>query len=151
MHQNPQQLIADFVAVAALAGMPISAGDIRHESLPAPHKSPQLPRGTCAVYVFSLATDDSVVLKVGKVGPKSGARFGSQHYIAASAKSNLSKSVPAGVAHWQRLGISNADESTVGDWLRTNTNRDHFFLQGARLTHLLEAFLQCRLNPLFEG
>jgi len=55
------------------------------------------------------------------------------------------------VAHWQQLGISAADESTVGDWLRANTNRDHFYLSGSRLTHLLEAFLQCRLNPLFEG
>jgi hypothetical protein len=151
MRENPKRLIEDFVAVAALARIHINAEDIRHERLSAPHKSPQLPRGTSAVYVFSLATDDSVVLKVGKVGPKSAARFGSQHYIPASAKSNLSKSLLAGRVHWEQLGVSEADETTVGNWLRTNTNRDHFFLNGSRLTHLLEAFLQCRLKPIFEG
>src|SRR5438094_4304118 len=93
MRQNSAQLIADFVAVAALAGHTIRAEDIRHEFVPAPHARPQLPRGTSAVYVFSLASDESVVLKVGKVGPKSAARFGSQHYLPASAKSNLAKSV----------------------------------------------------------
>ena len=52
---------------------------------------------------------------------------------------------------WPRLGISEVDETTVGDWLMANTNRDHFFLSGSQLTHLLEAFLQCRLSPVFEG
>ena len=39
-----KELIDDFIAVAALAGMPISAGDIRHESVPAPHKTPNAQR-----------------------------------------------------------------------------------------------------------
>src|SRR5438132_5823883 len=151
MRQNSAQLIADFVAVAALAGHTIRAEDIRHEFVPAPHARPQLPRGTSAVYVFSLASDESVVLKVGKVGPKSAARFGSQHYLPASAKSNLAKSVLGEKSVWPRLGISEVDETTVGDWLMANTNRDHFFLSGSQLTHLLEAFLQCRLSPVLEG
>jgi hypothetical protein len=151
MHIAAKELIDDFVAVAALAGMPISQADIRHESISAPHKSPRFPRGTSAVYVFSLASDKSVVLKVGKVGPKSAARFVSQHYIPKSSKSNLAKSVLTQQSHWQKLGISLVEEDAIGDWLRTNTNRDHFYLKGSRLTHLLEAFLQCRLNPLFEG
>jgi hypothetical protein len=46
MRQSPSELIADFTSVAALAGMPISAGDIRHEAVPAPHKSPRFPRHT---------------------------------------------------------------------------------------------------------
>jgi hypothetical protein len=151
MLQNPKELITDFTTVAALAGMPIRTEAIQHVSVPAPHKNPQFPRNTSAVYVFSLASDESVVLKVGKVGPKSAARFGSQHYLPLSSGSNLSKSILAGKSHWQQLGIAAVNESTIGDWLRAHTNRDHFFLSGARLTHLLEAFLQCRLNPVFEG
>jgi hypothetical protein len=146
-----KELIDDFIAVAALAGMPISTGYIRHESVPAPHKTPKFPKGTSAVYVFSLASDESVVLKVGKVGPKSGPRFVSQHYIPKSSRSNLAKSVLTQQSHWQKLGISIVEEAAIGEWIRANTTRDHFYLKGSQLTHLLEAFLQCRLNPLFEG
>jgi hypothetical protein len=42
----------------------------------------------------------------------------------------------------------------VGDWLKTHTNRDHFYLSAKRsgfLLNLLEAFLHGRLRPLFEG
>jgi hypothetical protein len=66
-------LIADFCKVAALAGVPVSESDILYESLSAPHIRPKrLPAGKKGVYVFASATR---CLKVGKVGPKSAARF----------------------------------------------------------------------------
>jgi hypothetical protein len=152
MRQDPKKLIEDFVRVAALAGMPIAAEDIRHESVPAPHKSQTLPRGFSAVYIFSLAADDRIVLKVGKVGPKSNARFTSHHYLPSRAKSTVGASILGATERWPELGITiQLDESNIGAWLFANTARDHFFLKGSQLTHLLEAFLQCRLNPLFEG
>jgi hypothetical protein len=68
---NPQQLIADFTQVAALAGIPLGEKEIRHAFLRAPHRNPKLPPGSYAIYAFSLANDASVVLKVGKAAPKS--------------------------------------------------------------------------------
>ena len=46
------------------------------------------------------------------------------------------------------------NEATVGAWIERNTTRLHVFLPtpiGALPLALLEAFIQCRLNPTFEG
>ncbi|MBZ5493813.1 MAG: hypothetical protein LAO76_23080 [Acidobacteriia bacterium] len=146
------QLIADFSRVATLAGVPIDERDIRHELLRAPHQTAKLPKGNHAIYVFSLTNDGTVVLKVGKAGPQSAARFESQHYLPRSCNSNLGKSIIAGKACWDKLGISVVEETTIGNWLRTNTDRDHFFLNASPLVvNLFETFFQCRLQPLFEG
>lgn len=152
MLANPSELIRDFVKVCLLAGAPISAAEIRHEVIKAPHSRVALPPNTSAVYVFSLASKPDVVLKVGKAGQKSAARFVSQHYLPASCKSNLAKSICVEQETWALLGIPNIDEDTAGPWLRTNTDRDHFFtLREMAVVNLLESFLQCRLRPLFEG
>ena len=74
---DPKGLMIDFAHVAAISGLSVSEADIAHERLLAPHKSPKLPKGRCAVYVFSLSERSSaeagsqvVVLKVGKAGPQ---------------------------------------------------------------------------------
>jgi len=154
MLADSQALIRDFVQVAGLSGFAIGAEAVTHEVLPAPHEPHTLPKGNQAVYVFSLAPPGSTVLKVGKVGPRSNPRFVSQHYNPNSSRSNLAKSLLQHQETWHRLGITTLDEATVGDWLKTHTTRDHFYLdagQSKLLLNLLETFLHGRLRPLFEG
>lgn len=152
MLANPTELIRNFAQVSALAGMPVSETQIRHELIKPPHTPLVLPPNVSAVYVFSLASKSEIVLKVGKAGPKSAARFVSQHYLASSCKSNLAKSICSAQHKWEFLGISNIGPNNVGHWLRSHTDRDHFFIEkAAALVSLLECFLQCRLKPLFEG
>ncbi|MER8809574.1 hypothetical protein [Mesorhizobium australicum] len=87
------QLTDDFVAVAKLAGVELYADAVLIERLPAPHVPPtRLPQGRMAVYVFARGSE---VLKVGKVGAKSQARYTSQHYNAGSALSTLAASILA--------------------------------------------------------
>jgi hypothetical protein len=142
-------LLDDFRKVVALAGVSLPPAAISFETLPAPHKPPSaLPNGKMAVYVFIW---NGRCLKVGKVGPKSQARFTSQHYSPASSNSNLAKSLVAGHG---KLGLSGITESNVGTWIKTNVDRANFLLNaesGIPVLTLLEAFLQCRLNPVFEG
>jgi hypothetical protein len=146
---NVDKLIADFVRVAELAGLHIKRGDITIENLPAPHRPPSsLPSGKMAVYVFHCGDQ---CLKVGKVGPKSQARYTSQHYSPKSSNSNLAKSV---LKHKSAMGISDIDERTAGRWITQHTDRINFLIHedfGIPLLSLLEAFLQCSLKPLFEG
>ena len=154
MISNPRRLISDFVGVATLSGFSINKRDITHEVLCAPHVPTQLPKGKQAVYVFSTSTPSPIVLKVGKVGPRSNARFQSQHYNPRSAKGNLAKSLLEHQDLWKQLGIRVLDEASVGEWITTHTDRDHFFLTASQerpLLNLLEVFLQCRLRPVFEG
>ena len=73
-------LAKDFITVASLAGIPLSADDLNVESLRAPHHPPsRLPVGKAAVYVFCY---DGRALKIGKAGPNSSARYTSQHVTA---------------------------------------------------------------------
>ena len=149
---DSEGLIQDFVQVARLSGFDIEAGDIVHEVLPAPHRPPALPKGKQAVYVFSLAACGGIVLKVGKAGPKSNARFQSQHYKPNRGRSTLARSLLSSKENWTRLGTESMDEETVGSWMKKNLDRDHFYLaanKGDLLLSLLEIFLQCRLDPLF--
>ncbi|RUX32606.1 hypothetical protein EOA13_00415 [Mesorhizobium sp. M7A.F.Ca.US.011.01.1.1] len=143
------QLADDFIAVARLAGVELSAGAVNIEKLPAPHVPPtRLPPGRMAVYVFALGPE---VLKVGKVGAKSQARYTSQHYNAGSALSTLAASI---LAERERHGLTEADMPRAGQWIRHNVDRVNFLIDeeiGMRLLNLLEAFLQCRLNPRYEG
>jgi len=146
---NSKAALADFATVARLAGATLAAGDIRVEELPAPHKSPaRLPVGHMAVYVFALGDD---VLKVGKVGPKSAARYTSQHYNPNSAPSTLAASMIGDAA---RLGLDDAARADIGNWIRTNVDRVNILIpagHGVPVLTLLESFLQCRLRPRYEG
>ena len=84
-----RSLLQDFKKVAKLTGVSIAQSDLTVEMLRAPHKPPaRLPNGQMAVYVF---TFNDECLRVGKVGPKSEARYVSQHYNPKSSKSNLAK------------------------------------------------------------
>ena len=101
-----------------------------------------------AVYVFTHGDD---VLKVGKVGPKSQARYTSQHYNPGSAKSTLAASM---IADAERLGLGEVDIAEIGNLIRLNVDRVNILLPaslGIRVLTLLESFLQCRLRPRYEG
>jgi hypothetical protein len=142
-------IIAGFVQAAALTGVAIPTSDIEIQSLPAPHTPPaSLPRGKSAVYVFMFGDR---CLKVGKAGPKSAARFCSQHYGAGRAPSTLAKSV---IKAQLGGGALTLNAENVSAWLCSNTNRINFLLPssyGPGVLSLLEAFVQCCLHPEFEG
>jgi hypothetical protein len=134
---------------------------IRHEVSPAPHSPPpRLPEGYAAVYIFSLSANYGAtcpaganrVLKVGKVGANSSARFCSQHYLPDSAKSNLAKSLITEKVLWNYLGIDALDEMTVKPWMLTHLDRDHVFVPAGRgLEREIERYVRGRTGPVFEG
>jgi len=73
MTWNPDLLLEDFRRVAGMAGVSLAPDAIAIERRSAPHVPPKsLPLGKMAVYVFSFGQH---VLKVGKVGPNSAARY----------------------------------------------------------------------------
>lgn len=149
MNWSPESAIDDFRTVARLAGVELSNDAISIEHLSAPHLPPtRLPFGKMAVYVFSRGPD---VLKVGKVGANSQARYTSQHYNPGSALSTLAASI---VADRKRLGLTNIDNGSVGQWIKANIDRVNFLVDercGVPILTLLETFLQCRLRPRYEG
>lgn len=149
MSWNPNQVIEDFRAVIRLAGVELVGGAIVIESLPAPHTPPTtLPSGKMAVYVFSKGDH---VLKIGKVGAKSQARYTSQHYNPGSSNSNLAKSL---LADRESQSFAQINETNVGQWIRQNIDRVNFLLDeraGVPVLTLLESFLQCRFKPRYEG
>lgn len=144
-----ETVLNDFNTVTRLAGVELPEGAIIVETLSAPHVPPAtLPVGKMAVYVFSKGPD---VLKVGKVGRKSRARYTSQHYNPISAMSTLAASV---LGDREQLGCEDVDAGDVGSWIRGNIDRVNLLMDehvGVRVLTLLEAFLQCRLRPRYEG
>ncbi len=152
-------IIDAFDQIVALASVSLSSGQVRGEFIAAPHRRPtSLPPGTQAVYAFFLG---EFCLKVGKAGPKTQARFTSQHYSPSSAPSTLAKSIllnkdrlAAILPLSQQDELSGLDNVTVGLWMERNTSRLHIYLAssvGEAALSLLEAFLQCWLKPMFEG
>lgn len=146
---DPKLALSDFRTVAKLAGIHLADDDIQIEQLPAPHVAPsRLPTGMMAVYVFA-GKDE--VLKVGKVGPKSGPRYTYQHYNPGSAMSTLAGSL---LADREQRGLTHLSETNVNGWIKKNVDRVNFILNvslGVHVLSLLETFLQCRLKPRYEG
>jgi len=142
-------LVTDFREVARLAGISLRASAVTIQRLSSPHKQPAaLPAGKCAVYIFLWKGQ---CLKVGKAGPKSHARYTSQHYNYASSQSNLSKSL---FASRESLALHELSEAESGSWIKANTERVNLLIDaacGMPVLTLLEAFVQCRLSPRFEG
>jgi hypothetical protein len=152
------EVVDSFLVVAGLAHLTLSASEVRVEVLRAPHQRPtRLPAGTQAVYIFLLGES---CLKVGKAGPKTAARFVSQHY-GFSAPSTLARSM---LAHSERTAaclpparfgeVDALCEDSIGEWIATNTDRVNVYLPTSKrpfALSLLEAFIHCRLKPVFEG
>ena len=149
---NPIEItnaINDFKKVADLAGYKLSDANLALEYLKAPHTPPSLlPKSRFAVYIFFW---NDQCIKVGKVGPKSQARYTSQHYSPNSSKSNLAKSL---LAHKNELNLPVLNDQNVGNWIKYNTDRANILIDssyGVFLLSLMESFFQCRYKPIFEG
>ena len=136
----------DFIAVCELAGSKVKSDEFEVVYLEAPHTPPKcLPKGKMAVYIFAL---DENILKVGIVGPKSNARFSSQHYNHNSSGSNLAKSLLNDENFADKL-----DENTVGNWIKKNCCRVNILLPASKempVLRLLEAFLHVKFMPRYE-
>jgi len=140
--------LADFCKVAELARVHIELAQLDVEFLAAPHRPPSsLPAGEMAIYGF---WSSGQWLKIGMVGPKSQARYTSQHYNAGSAPSTLAGSL----AHDQRMaGIADFDATAPGSWIKSSCSRVNVLLPATfswELLALLEAFLHVRFNPRYE-
>jgi hypothetical protein len=93
-----------------------------------------------------------MVLKVGRVGPKSDARFYSQHYTL-SAGSTLAKSLITHAVVWPWLGIGSLDAATIKPWMLANLDRLHIFVpaESANVLPVLEMYVRARIGSVFEG
>lgn len=155
---DTELLIHDFYTVAKFAGYTVPIDQITVAYQSRPHKQPKLPFGKIACYAFLF---HELCLKVGKIGSNSQPRFGSQHYLKTGNGSTLAKSLLkhrdlliSATAKEFHSAISQLNSESVGDWIRTHCCRYAFFLPGKYcplLLGLLEAFLHCRLKPIFEG
>lgn len=149
MNWDPEKLRDDFLIVAKLGGIEIQPSDIGIETLTMPHKPPSnLPKRKMAVYVFF---NKECVLKVGKAGSRSQARYTSQHYNPGSAPSTLAASILKDENSVQKYGLN---EENISNWIKESTDRVNFLLDadiGKWVLNLLEAFVQCRLQPRYEG
>ncbi len=148
MNWKPEQLLDDFLIAAKSGKIEIPPNTICIEKLLMPHQKPNLPAGKMAVYVFSTET---CVLKVGKVNTGSGPRYKYQHYRHKGNNSTLAKSLLAdkNACHSYKL-----NEDNVSDWILENTDRVNFLVDAEVdefVLSLLEAFLQVRLQPIYEG
>lgn len=89
-------------------------------------------------------------MKIGKAGPKSNARYTSQHYSPGSSRSNFALSLEKDSPTSEILDFGS---DSAGDWIRSNTNRVSILLDakhGILLLSFLEAFLHLRFRPEFE-
>ena len=141
--------ITDFSRVATLAHAEFAVDSITVEITTKPHKAPRnLPVGRMAVYAFLL---DGHALKVGKAGPRSIARYTSQHYNPASARSTLAQSI---LTSPTKVGAVHVDLGSVGNWIKEHTDRVNLLLPTTldpAILSLLESFLHVRWKPVFEG
>ena len=123
------------------------------------HKPTTLQKGMCGVYVFMLSEH---CFKVGKAGIKSHARWNSHHYnLDTSTPSTLSKSIINNRLRFKEYfptekhqEIDMLDKSNIQDWLKNNLARIEFLMEENEnlfALNLLEALVQFRLKPIFEG
>ncbi len=143
-------VLEDVMAVSDLAGSKIVFEYEDVEFLPAPHHRPRrLPTGKMAVYGFWF---DGAWLKIGQVGPRSNARYTSQHY-GFNAGSTLAKSVRRDAAIRTIAGLAEDSEAGWAEWIERETSRVNILFPstiGKNFLSLLEAFLHVRLNPIYE-
>ena len=140
--------LADFCKVAELAAVHVELAQFDVEFLDAPHRPPSsLPADKMAIYGFWGLNQ---WLKIGMVGPKSKARYTSQHYNAGSAPSTLAGSL----AHDRRMAeVADFDTAAPGAWIKSSCSRVNILLPatfGLELLALLEAFLHVRFDPRYE-
>ncbi|MGB3549694.1 MAG: hypothetical protein WA993_03320 [Candidatus Binatus sp.] len=161
MIKDASNVITGFQSALAQADLGQLHSTIQHEAQPAPHRPHSLRRGKCAVYVFSLSQSwgshcpagPDRVIKVGKAGPNSNARFQSQHYNPNSAGSTVAGSLTRCTILWPYLGITGVVPKDVGEWIRQHVDRDNFYFDAVDKQFLrqLETYLCGTFGSVFEG
>jgi hypothetical protein len=150
-------LINAFGQAAELASVAIAPADIRVEACAAPHAKPKpFAANEQAIYVFFLG---ELCVKVGKAGPRNSPRFCHHHYDvkmpSTLAKSILAKHLLlAEKVPQHATELSALDAISVGPWIMKNCCRINIYIPcapGPLALNFLEAFVQCRLRPFFEG
>ena len=153
-------IVSDFAIVAEGLRLPGCPTTLDTEYLPAPHIPKALRPGHGAVYVFALSDASASeagpgrVLKAGRVGPNSNARFQSQHYSPTSSRSNLASSILGYPALWSWLGIDHSDQSMIRNWMVTHLDRANIYVpaSSAELIPQLEMYARARLGgSVYEG
>ncbi len=112
-----------------------------------PHNPENLPKDKMGVYTFIFKDE---FLKIGKAGPRSNARFQSQHYNAGSAKSTLA----ASLINDKNMSDYAITEENAGDWIKANTRRIDIIFDkkvGIFALELIEAALHYKYKPRYEG
>ncbi len=139
--------ISNFIEALALSGKQIDINKIKINNLGCPHDPTPLPSGNMAIYIF---IHGDIVYKIGKVGPKSNARFQTQHYFPESSKSNLAKSL----LDDETSPCCNLPPTEIGSWIKQNLTRIDLMLDSnidVSVLNFFEAFLHCRYVPKYEG
>jgi len=111
------------------------------------------------VYAFALRSSSTAtagggrVLKVGKAGPNSTARFTSQHYLPTAARSTLAGSIVKYPILWPWLGITPAEAADPRSWMTRNLDRMHIFVRQPSPEFLttVELYVRARVGSVYEG
>jgi len=155
-----EEVVAAFSAWASEQGLGPARAEVRVQRLGRPHTPSTQPPGWQGVYGFQY---EGTWLKVGKAGPKSGARWISQHYNPGSAMSTLAFSLVkyghfAVVDHPSlpglRLKLRDVFPDDIGDWIRRNTSRVNVLIRadmGSPGLARLESIAHRLLSAIFEG
>jgi hypothetical protein len=156
-----ERVVEEFRRWAANQDIRPPLSDVQVTSLGAPHRPVPLAPGSQGVYCFQLGL---AWLKVAKVGPKSGARWVSQHYKATRSLSNLSWSLFQYAYHSSlehpnlpatlKEQIRSVDPYEIGSWIKQQTARVNLTINaklGPVALDRLEKVAQAVLNPVFEG
>ncbi len=133
--------------VSRMLGRPIHKDKYKVIDRGVPHSPQSLQTGMMGVYTFWY---NGTFLKIGKAGPKSNARFFSQHYNPRLAQSTLAASI-LDDKNMKNKGIN---EDNVGEWIRNNCRRIDILLDvslGIFALELIESALHYKYEPIYEG
>jgi len=143
-----EQSLSLFTAVAELAHSPISMDEMTVEFCEAPHhQATRLSQGRVAIFGFWA---DGEWLKICKAGVATKDRYVYQQYTFGAGKT-LAKSL---IATHKVRPIAGFEPEVPGVWIDATTHRVNIILaarRGPAVLSLLEAFLQARLKPRYEG
>ena len=153
-------VVANFGIWSREQGFGAALAEVKIEPLGAPHQPRPLPKGWQGIYCFRYRT---TWLKVGKAGPKSGARWVSHHYNPGRALSTLAWSLlrygHLGTCEDSRLPglkvrLQRVGPDQMADWMKSNTERTNILIKaemGSGGLAGLEAIGHRLLEPVFEG
>lgn len=123
------------------------------------HIPSTLKKGEKGVYVF---INGKKCFKVGQAGTKSQARWKYQHYhIDAKTTSTFAKSIFKNKDRFKKYypkekhkEIECLNKRNMEAWIKNNVTRIEFIIseeESQTSLNLLEAIIQYKLNPVFEG